>query len=498
MNEWLRTSKLGTLAFLGLIRPQERTRVAAPPVVPQPESTFAPPRVPPTHEVPRPRVTETAVLAPNTCGAQEAFGPELSVYGASSARPAPPPPIEPRPVIDPALFDRTPPGAPGDGSLFDRPSASARSEGLPLGEPEPPPGWPASRPPAVPTAPPSTASAADVSTAPDPAVAPPVAAQAALGESLGPAPSPPPATHHGRLSFADLPASELTSSQAEPIGTRELDHAKPAVPTTPLRVGAAPAASPQTPAAPPAAAAIPTDGREQPGGDEGEVADERVPVTPGVGEPDTTVAAPVPPTCPSAVASAVDQGSSGGAQPLDLEKLLLAFGSALEASQARLGRDVLHSVLMAQQEQLMALMQTLADQRHDYREQLDRAIHGYGEQLERAVRKLSDELTPESIGQIGELFYQSAGAITGALARTERLHAKLIEKQNEILEALGTHAANLLTAITELKELGSGLAGSLATLAAQRPSPARERRFSVVTRGPDVLAALDELDSDEP
>ena len=143
------------------------------------------------------------------------------------------------------------------------------------------------------------------------------------------------------------------------------------------------------------------------------------------------------------------------------------------------------------------LMQALADQRHDYRGDLERLVHGYGEHLERAVKKLSDELTPESISQIGELFHLSAGKITGALVRAEHLHGKSIEKQNQVLEVLGNltkQATNLLAVVTELKELGG------AALTPQRPAPAREpeRHLAVVSAAPDVLAVIrDDLDEED-
>ena len=172
-------------------------------------------------------------------------------------------------------------------------------------------------------------------------------------------------------------------------------------------------------------------------------------------------------------------------------------GKALEAAHDRRGHEVLETLLTAQQEQLAMLMQALADQRHDYRGDLERLVHGYGEHLERAVKKLSDELTPESISQIGELFHLSAGKITGALVRAEHLHGKSIEKQNQVLEVLGNltkQATNLLAVVTELKELGG------AALTPQRPAPAREpeRHLAVVSAAPDVLAVIrDDLDEED-
>ncbi len=162
-----------------------------------------------------------------------------------------------------------------------------------------------------------------------------------------------------------------------------------------------------------------------------------------------------------------------------VELMLTAFGKACEAVQVRQTREVLHVALTAQQEHLALLMQSLADQRHEY-----------GDQLERAVRRLSDELSSDSVTEIGELFHRSAGEITGALRRTERLSGSLIEKQNQILGALGTIGDTTSQLLAVMRELGSGL-GSVHT----PPPRASERHRQVVTRRPDVLESLDE---DEP
>lgn len=199
---------------------------------------------------------------------------------------------------------------------------------------------------------------------------------------------------------------------------------------------------------------------------------------------------------PAAVALKLRTGPAGSTQ---LDACLLAFGNALEAAHDRRGRVVVETLLVAQHEQLAMLMQALADQRHDYRGELERMVQGYGEHLERAVKKLSDELTPESITQIGDIFHTSAGQITGALSRAERLHGRSIDKQNQILEVLGTlteRVSSLLAVVTDLKDLG----GELATLAPQRTSAPREpeRRLAVVPASPDVLAVIrEDLDSDD-
>lgn len=205
--------------------------------------------------------------------------------------------------------------------------------------------------------------------------------------------------------------------------------------------------------------------------------------------------APAPPPAPPvAVAGALPVAVAGEPVVQQIELLLAAFGKALEAVQVRQGRDVLHVALTAQQEHLAILMQALADHRHDY-----------GEQLERAVRRLSDELTSESVTEIGELFHRSAGEITGALTRSERLSGRLIEKQNQLLEALSTlgrSTAQLVDVVTELRDIGSGIARSMAALASSRVAPVREpeRRLQVVAGRPDILESVrEDLDQeDEP
>ena len=186
-----------------------------------------------------------------------------------------------------------------------------------------------------------------------------------------------------------------------------------------------------------------------------------------------------------------------------MEHCLLAFGNALQASHERNGRDLLHTLLTAQQEHLGLMMQALTDQRLDHHAQLERSIQGFGEEIGRAATRLSDELNPEAILQIGELFHASAGQITGALARTERLTGNLIEKQNRIIEALGVQTGQLtrlLAVVTEIRDHGQALVASSASTAPPRAPPVREpeRHLSVVTGHPDVLADIrDDLDDDD-
>ena len=188
---------------------------------------------------------------------------------------------------------------------------------------------------------------------------------------------------------------------------------------------------------------------------------------------------------------------------IEIEHCLLAFGNALQASHERNGRDVLHTLLTAQQEHHDRMMQALADQRLDHHAQLERSIHGFGEEMGRAAARLSDELNPEAILQIGELFHESAGQITGALARTERLTGNMIEKQNRLIEGLGIltgQLTRLLTVVTEIRDHGQALVTSSAPPAPPRASPVREpeRHLSLVAGHPDVIADIrDELDDDD-
>ena len=172
-----------------------------------------------------------------------------------------------------------------------------------------------------------------------------------------------------------------------------------------------------------------------------------------------------------------------------LQSLLLeAFGKALDSCQDRRGRDVLHTVLTAQEEQHASLVQVLADQRLEY-----------GDQLERAVVRMS-ELMPESLVQAGEVFHQSAGKLTGVLSRIERLSGNQIEKHNLSLQLLGDIRADLSQFLAVAAEVRDLLAHSLTG----RPKPRIDRRMAVISAPPDdpdddsdILAKISD-DLDEP
>ena len=172
-----------------------------------------------------------------------------------------------------------------------------------------------------------------------------------------------------------------------------------------------------------------------------------------------------------------------------LQSLLLeAFGKALESCRDRRGRDVLHTVLTAQEEQHASLVQVLADQRQEY-----------GDQLERAVVRMS-ELMPESLVQAGEVFHQSAGKLTGVLSRIERLSGNQIEKHNLSLQLLGDIRADLSQFLAVAAEVRDLLAHSLTG----RPKPRIDRRMAVISAPPDdpdddsdILAKISD-DLDEP
>ena len=198
--------------------------------------------------------------------------------------------------------------------------------------------------------------------------------------------------------------------------------------------------------------------------------------------------------------NAPEPARASALMPVDLERSLLAFGNALQVSHERNGRDVLHTVLTAQHEQLAMLIQAIADQRLDYRDQLERSIQSYGEQLGRAARQLSDELNPEAILQIGELFRVSAGHITGALGRGERLTTVMIDKQSRLVDGLGTltgQIAQLVAVVTELRDFRQGQGDATSP---QRAPPPREpkQRLARVVGHPDVLAGIrDDLDAED-
>jgi hypothetical protein len=329
----------------------------------------------------------------------------------SPAEPAPAPAF-PAPPSSPAMFSGT--------AAYERSTEQHQDRaGLPLGPPEPPPGWLWSR-----------ASVA-ASAAPSPPQTP------------APASANPPAdaaSDSGSPAGIDGSAANVMAASAEPA--RAQFSATPADPGNVL---------------PRYAALIPN-----------------------------TAPPPVPPSLAPSLPPATSPVPSELRLSAEHELLLGAFGKALQSVQDRRASDVLEVVLTAEQEHLATVMQALADQRHEY-----------GEQLERAVRRLSDELTADSITEIGELFHRSAGEITGSLARSERYSRSLIEKQNDALAKLGAiedGVAKLLAVATELRDIGSSLASALTNLSQQRAPPPKEpeRRRSVITKQTDVLAALRE------
>lgn len=564
------------LAFFGVrqgsTRPRAgRSRPAAPIVgSPSPQTSSPPPG------------ERTGASVPDTCSA--AVSPDIAFCGNVPETPRTiPPPRQDEPRV--SLL------APFEGATGRGEAAAPREEGLLLGPPEPPPGWPviaepgpsAARPntsaeqspvgasPNIPATRgddaggdqrvPSTSTArvaateSPVSRTSAPAgglqsVAQPLSvASSALpvvateslvprasahsspsptGSPVAPALSAPPSFASSSLKKTGEPdgfASARFSSGSLGFGSR----AEPAAedpPRTPLlRVGARLAECPRNVMREPGDAdtqmpvpvtAVPTQQdivkpasvdpprleAEAHEGGERALPEERA-ADPGSTAPATAVPAAdteLGPAAAPAPSHRTDRAEPDARKHVDLERCLLAFGNALQASHERNGRDVLHTVLNAQQEQLAMLMQALADQRLEYREQLERSIQGCGELLERAAKRLSDDLNPEAILQIGELFHGSAGQITGALARTERLSASMIEKQNRLLDGLGTlseQLGKLLTVVIELRDLGHSIAGLPVPMSTQR-APPPERHLSLVAGRPDVLADIrDDLDNDD-
>lgn len=466
-----------------------------PPPVPPPAETcawnavdvtfesLATPQAPPPFEIP-------PVPQPSPDFAVSST-PPLSAFGMQ----APPPSPCETPLTPPSSPFETPPP-------FEEPPASENTpavsfDGLPLGPPEPPPGffdWPAAHE----VTPQKPASAPPASTQPGPRtpVAAPASTESPLActalhvtpptvrPSLSIPPIAPSETHsravRGTLSFCDIevPRSAVAPRSLGGTAERSIVASAPPGPGA-LSVGALGSSHPRA-AEPPTLSRSPLAAL--------------VPAATALPEPSTPAPPAAAPVTTLAIPAAPPASSSETTQ--QIEYLLTAFGKAFEAVHARQGRDVLHVVLTAEQEHLAILMQALADHRHDY-----------GEQLERAVRRLSDELTSDSIKDIGELFHRSAGEITGALRRSEHLEGKSILKQDEVLKALGglttqvtslgDTTARLLAVAVELRDVGNGIASSLA---APSRVQAREPKhhLQVVPSRADILDTVrEDLDNDD-
>lgn len=476
---------------------------------------------------PEPVDTRSGTDAPAlsmTCSALDSLGPDFAP-GESTPPPQPqmpPPQLEPSPVevSVPWASPRLP---------FDSPS-DLPFEGLPLEPPSPPPGWRS----------PSTAALTDgvAGEIEPPASAPLPAVEPARGEAEPLAPTAPaPTARSVRPASSAIPEASLTITQMRvPGAAQSRAAARPAAVSdpsrpVPLRVGS-PIVTDDKVEAPTLSGSLSIERAriERPtarapvlgfaqdislatatvprldNAAHGVVAPlaaprplvvastaEFLPAVAPITVPPAALTSTAPPTNTTPAAAATNAPGvlpSTAAPPVIAEAPasaamapsiveLLAFGKAMEALQARHGRDVVEVVLSAQQEQLATLAQF------------------YGEQLDRSVRRLSEELTSDSVMEIGELFHRSAGEITGALARTERLSAKVIDKQNLILEALGTLGDRV---VAELQGIGGGIARSLASLAPPHVAPVKEPacRFQVISGRTDVFDAIrEDLDHDD-
>lgn len=488
-------------AFAGLRRPSRPAAGVAPQsAAPRSSAPTAVSESVPEATAPEVTAPETAA---GTCAAWQAIESAFDTRMAGPAPvPCPPAAPAPPPAFElPPLFESPPRATEGPPAV-----EPLRSDGLPLAPPEPPPGWFPSGAPSVTTVAP--ASVARPSAAKSSSPYPPSTAASSTS-----APGSPRTTAATSPTFGaplDTPRRSplvVTSQSAASTPGVSLDGplafrttARNAVPepaaTAPLAFTVAGGTLPRTPVFEPASempgvnVASPTRVPVEPPAVPSEPPVVPTHVTPEVHAPSSGAATLAPPTAAVASVTEADEPARPPCSPVvrEIELILTAFGQTFEVVSARQGRDVLHVALTAQQEHLALFMQALADHRRDY-----------GDQLERAVRRLSDELTSDSVTQIGELFHRSAGEITGALARTERLSGRLIEKQNLILEALGnlgSTTAQLVAVVTELRDIGNGIAGSLA--ASRAPTREPERRLQVVASRPDILEGVrEDLDCDD-
>jgi hypothetical protein len=177
-----------------------------------------------------------------------------------------------------------------------------------------------------------------------------------------------------------------------------------------------------------------------------------------------TVTASSPATAPSPVPAAFGE---------ELRRCILAFGAAIDASDQRRTRDALHVLLTAQQENQAMFMQALGDVRHEYTDNLGRAV-------ERLVERMAEELTPASVMGLGSLFRDSANEITASARRGERLQGRILEilgglgegleRLSEQVQALRTHLASSPQPRDEPDLPRRPLAGAKSSV---RPAPQR-------------------------
>lgn len=188
-------------------------------------------------------------------------------------------------------------------------------------------------------------------------------------------------------------------------------------------------------------------------------------------------AQPLPPSAPAPLVEVLSPAGTGTWLHGDLESLVGAFGTALEAADNRRSRDALHTLLDAHQEQLLTVVHALHEHRHESQQTLERAV-------EHLVVRMAEELTPSSIMGIGELFRESAGEITGAMRRNEHL-------QGKTLEALGALSKGLAQLSREVANLRSDPPTS-----EPKAQPDNPRLALVSARGPSKPAR--QLPADSP
>lgn len=496
----------GISAFFGVRRVQGLRRAGTPRCAqgtrssqPDPPHATQPPvEQAPAPTAPVPQEPETT----KTCFSPEAASFVIAPTLLPTPRPSPSPPLPPFPPEFEAPL--TP--------QFEVPSrmtAPAREGGgLHLAPPRPPPGWRSSPPVSAPEPedrppePPPPTKAAPSAKATHPESMPAVRAFAEACHSDAKAAPINRATGSASSAGSTPPASSLsvraftdTGPSGPRFGPESKDPAKPLSERGSLSFGAAKAisaeAKPELKTAPtpppdhpmeplpglPSASPPPLVVQPNAPTAQQQADDASPPVIRPSPPPPEPLAETTPAVTPAGPPTLAPQATPGTSvtpivPALDTNAQLVAFGNALEALDNRRTRDVMHTVLTAQQELLATFLQGLSDQRHDY-----------GDALERAVVRLS-ELMPESLVQAGEVFHQGTGQMSGALSRLERLAGNQIEKHNQNLKHLGDlgrDLAQLVALATELRDIGRDLAERLKS----RSQPRIERRLAVVPIEPD-------------
>lgn len=184
---------------------------------------------------------------------------------------------------------------------------------------------------------------------------------------------------------------------------------------------------------------------------------------------------PLIPACATVPAAPPAVSAPANAEWLrdELHRFLVAFGTAMEATDNRRTRDALHTILVAQQEHQALVMQALHDQRHEYTDNLGRTV-------DRLVERMAEELTPTSVMGLGELFRESTNELTAIARRSEKIQGRTLEVLGGLtrgLEQLAEQVAELRAQVAHVPELVAEAdpprraATSAKGLRAVRPAP---------------------------